>query len=102
MAHLDITILGQQYKMGCPDGEEESLENSVVQFNDRLKNMKKIAPGRRNEQHIVMAALNYCHELNLEKIKNESYTRELNQRIQRLQDSIEQALLPTKENTEEI
>lgn len=98
MAHLDITILGQQYKMGCPDGEEQSLEKSVVQFNDKLKKMKEISPGRRNEQHVVMAALNYCHELNIEKQKNENYTQELNQRILRLQDSIEQALRPTEEN----
>lgn len=100
MAHLDITILGQHYKMGCPDGEEENLEKSVIQFNDKLKSMKAQAPGRRNEQHIVMAALNYCHQLNVERIKNEQYTRELNERIQLLQDSIEQALRPTTENIE--
>jgi len=96
MANLDISILGQQYKMGCPDGEEASLEKSVEQFNKKLKTMKELSPGRRNEQHIVMAALNYCHELNVEKEKNEQYAQELNQRIQLLQDSIEQALLPQK------
>ena len=97
MANLDISILGQQYKMGCPDGEEASLEKSVEQFNDKLKTMKELSPGRRNEQHIVMAALNYCHELNVERTKSEQYTQELNQRIQLLQDSIEQALLPKKD-----
>ncbi|WP_022942625.1 cell division protein ZapA [Psychromonas hadalis] len=97
MAHLDISILGQQYKMGCPDGEEASLKKSVAQFNDQLKSMKESAPGRRNEQHIVMAALNYCHELNVEKMKNEQYTQTLNKRIQLLQDLIEQALRPEKE-----
>jgi len=100
MAHLDISILGQQYKMGCPDGEEASLERSVTQFNNKLKAMKEHAPGRRNEQLIVMAALNYCHELNVEKIKNEKYTQKLNQRIQLLQDSIEQAIRPTDENND--
>ena len=100
MTHLNISILGQQYKMGCPDGEEASLETSVAQFNDKLKVMKENAPGRRNEQHIVMAALNYCHELNLEKRKHAQYTQALNQRIQLLQDSIEKALSPTDENIE--
>jgi cell division protein ZapA len=98
MAHLDITILGQQYKMGCPDNEQESLKKSVIQFNDKLKHMKEMAPGRRNEQHIVTAALNYCHALNIEKMKNENYTQELNKRILQLQNSIEEALRPTKEN----
>jgi len=100
MAHLDISILGQQYKMGCPDGEEGSLERSATQFNDKLKNMKLSAPGRRNEQLIVMAALNYCHELNVERNKNEKYTQELNQRIELLQESIEEALRPKNEKSE--
>ncbi|GLS92297.1 cell division protein ZapA [Psychromonas marina] len=100
MTHLDISILGQQYKMGCPDGEEENLERSVLQFNDKLKSMKQAAPSRRNEQLIVMAALNYCHELNVEKMKNAQYTRELNERIQLLQETIEQALLPITTNKE--
>ena len=100
MAHLDISILGQQYKMGCPDGEEDNLERSVSQFNNKLKNMRDHAPGRRNEQLIVMAALNYCHELNVEKMKNEKYTQELNQRIQLLQETIEQALLPLTKDKE--
>ena len=98
MAHLDISILGQQYKMGCPDGEEDSLERSVLQFNNKLKNMRDHAPSRRNEQLIVMAALNFCHELNVEKTKNEKHTQELNKRIQLLQETIEQALLPITEN----
>ena len=94
MANLDISILGQQYKMGCPDGEEASLEKSVEQFNNKLTLMKELSPSRRNEQHIVMAALNYCHELNVERDKNKQYAQKLNQRIQLLQDSIEEALRP--------
>jgi len=100
MAHLDISILGQQYKMGCPDGEEDNLERSVSLFNDKLRSMKQNAPARRNEQLIVMAALNYCHELTVERAKNEKYTQELNERIQLLQETIEQALLPIIEHKE--
>lgn len=86
--------------MGCPDGEEANLEKSVSQFTNKLKEMKEHAPGRRNEQLIVMAALNYCHELNVEKLKNEQYTQELNQRIQLLQQTIEQALRPKQDDAE--
>jgi len=100
MAHLDISILGQQYKMGCPDGEEDNLKRSVSLFNDKLRNMKQQAPGRRNEQLIVMAALNYCHELTAERAKNEKYTQELNERIQLLQKTIEEALIPIIEHNE--
>lgn len=95
MANVEISILGQQYKIACPDGKEETLQETVEQFNTTLKNIKNHSRSLRNEQLIVMAALNVCHELNIEKTNNEKQTEKLNDRIQYLQDSIEKALQPT-------
>ena len=96
MAHIDISILGQQYKITCPEGEEPALQKSVEQFTDKLKSIKSSSRALRNEQIIVLAALNFCHELNLEKAKNEQYIDQLNNRIQDMQDSIEFAILTDK------
>ena len=93
MAHIDISILGQQYKITCPEGEELALHKSVEQFNDKLKSIKSGSRTLRNEQLIVLAALNFCHELNIEKAKNKEHTDGLNKRIQTIQNSIENALL---------
>ena len=93
MAHIDISILGQQYKITCPEGEEAALHKSVEQFNDKLKSIKSGSRTLRNEQLIVLAALNFCHELNIEKAKNQAHTEGLNKRIQTIQNSIENALL---------
>ena len=41
-----------------------------------------------------MAALNFSHELNLEKTKNKQHTEQLNERIKSLQASIEAVLQP--------
>ncbi|MEH6453247.1 MAG: cell division protein ZapA [Psychromonas sp.] len=89
MAHIDISILGQQYKISCPAGEESALQKSVEQFNDKLHTIKSGSRNLRNEQVMVLAALNFCHELNLEKAKNEEYIDQLNNRIQDIQDSID-------------
>ena len=94
MANVEISILGQQYKIACPDGEEHSLQNSVEQFNNTLKKIKNNSRTLRNEQLIVMAALNFCHELNVEKAKNKKHSEQLNERIKNLQKSIETALQP--------
>lgn len=94
MANVEISILGQQYKIACPDGEEQTLQNTVEQFNDKLKNIKNNSRALRNEQLIVMAALNICHELNTEKAKNQKQAEQLNERIQKLQQSIETVLQP--------
>jgi len=95
MANVEISILGQQYKIACPNGKEETLQETVAQFNNILKEIKSSSRTLRNEQLIVMAALNVCHELQTEKSTNEKQTEKLNERIQYLQDSIEKALQPT-------
>ena len=94
MANVDISILGQLYKIACPDGEEETLQNTVELVTEKLKTIKSHSRTLRNEQLIVMAALNFCHELNVEKEKNKKHAEQLNARIQNLQDSIEAALQP--------
>lgn len=93
MAHIDISILGQQYKIACPEGEELTLQDSVDQFNEKIRNIKSSARTLRNEQVIVLAALNLCHELNVEKTKHQEQTEKLDQRIQKMNDSID-LLLP--------
>jgi len=94
MANVEISILGQQYKIACPSGEEQALHNTVEQFNDKLQNIKNNSRALRNEQVVVMAALNICHELNTEKAKNQKNADQLNERIQKLQQSIEAVLQP--------
>ncbi|MFT6928355.1 MAG: cell division protein ZapA [Psychromonas sp.] len=92
MAHIDISILGQQYKISCPEGEELTLQNSVDQFNEKIRNIKSSARTLRNEQVIVLAALNLCHELNVEKTQHQEQTKELDQRIQKINESMNQVL----------
>ena len=92
MANVEISILGQQYKIACPDGEEDSLQNTVTQFNNKLQNIKSHSRTLRNEQLVVMAALNFCHELNVEKAKNKEHAEQLDERIRHLQKSIETVL----------
>ena len=97
MANVEISILGHQYKIACPDGEEQTLQKTVEQFNNKLKSIKSHSRTLRNEQVMVMAALNFCHELNVEKTKNKEHTEQVNERILNLQKSIESVLQPSCE-----
>lgn len=99
MAQLDITILGQQYKIGCPEGEQESLLEAVVQVNDHIKDLRSNGRTLRNEQLVVMATLNYRHRLNTleaeqaaDKAEQAAHIEQLNKRIIELQDAISGAL----------
>lgn len=97
MAHIDISILGQQYKIACPEGEELTLQNSVDQFNERIRNIKNSRRTLRNEQVIVLAALNFCHELSEEKEKHKEHVENLDQRIQAINNSIDFRLAKKKQ-----
>lgn len=92
MAQLDITILGQQYKIGCPEGEQENLLKTVAEVDEHLKEMKNNARNLRNEQLVVMAALNYRHQLNTLAQEKQAQTDALNSRISDLDDVITVAL----------
>jgi cell division protein ZapA len=89
MAHIDISILGQQYKISCPEGEELTLQSSVDQFNERVRDIKSSARTLRNEQVIVLAALNFCHELSVEKTQHKEHLEKVDQRLQTINDSID-------------
>lgn len=95
MAHLDISILGQQYKIACPEGEELALQQSVDQFNEKITTIKSGARSLRNEQVIVLAALNFCHELSTERVKHKEHVEKIDQRLQTIHDSIA-LVLPTE------
>ena len=92
MAQLDINILGQQYKIGCPDGKQDSLLKTVTQVDEHLKELRMSGRNLRNEQLIVMATLNYRHQLNTLEAENQAKTEELNRRIEKLQNAISSVL----------
>jgi len=92
MAQLDITILGQQYKIGCPDGEQDSLLKTVVQVDQHLTELRQSGRTLRNEQLIVMATLNYRHQLNVLEADNKAKNEELNRRIEKLENIISETL----------
>ena len=92
MAQLDITILGQQYKIGCPNGKQDSLLKTVVQVDEHLTELRQSGRTLRNEQLIVMTILNYRHQLNVLEADNKSKNEELNRRIEKLESIISRAL----------
>ena len=101
MAQLDITILGKQYKIGCPDGEQGSLLETVVQVDEHLTELRHSGRTLRNEQLIVMATLNYRHQLNVIEADNKAKNEELNRRIEKLENIISEALSKSLPQNEE-
>ncbi|MGL5286442.1 cell division protein ZapA [Aeromonas sp. RU39B] len=90
---VEIVILGRPYKVSCPAGQQNALRAAAVQLSEKLVELRQRSRVTNNEQLAIMAALNYCHELCLEKEKNHQYSETMDKRIKLLQQTIEAALI---------
>ena len=59
---LAIQILGREFRVACPEGEEKQLQASVEFLNRRMKELRDTGKVTGNERVAIMAALNIAHE----------------------------------------
>lgn len=92
---LSIQILGREYRVACPEGEEKQLHASVDYLNRRMKELRDTGKVTGNERIAIMAALNIAHEFLAHKpgkaaasVDAPDYRR----RIAAMQETLESAL----------
>jgi len=59
---VTINLLGREFRVGCPEGEERQLMASVDYLNKKLKEVRDTGKVVGNERIAIMAALNIAHE----------------------------------------
>ena len=60
---MTISLLGREFRVGCPEGEEKQLAASVDYLNRKLKEVRDTGKVVGNERIAIMAALNIAHEM---------------------------------------
>jgi cell division protein ZapA len=93
---LSIQILGREYRVACPEGEERQLQASVDYLNRRMKDLRDNGRVTGNERIAIMAALNIAHEFLSQKpakspassVDGADYRR----RIAAMQETLDSAL----------
>jgi len=96
--HLDITLLGKDYRVACEPGERELLQNAVSLLKSKLQEIgdKTRSSG---ERLAVMAALDLAHELISRRhapagtetvLENEAIQRKINLIEARVTKALEQ------------
>jgi cell division protein ZapA len=88
----DIMLLGQSFKINCPEGEETTLALVATKLDNIMHNIKQRTQTTNREQITVMAALELGYELHKERLKNEQQAQQLDDRICLLQETLEKAL----------
>ena len=81
---MAIQILGREFRVACPEGEEKQLQASVDFLNRRMKDLRDSGKIVGNERIAVMAALNIAHEMlsaRGERDAQDSRVAAINQRV---------------------
>lgn len=63
MKQLEVTILGQSYLLGCPDGGEALLSAAVASVDREMSGIRDAGKVRARERIAVLAALNLAYQL---------------------------------------
>ena len=63
MKQIEVTILGQSYKLGCPDNGEDSLLAAVAAVDREMSGIRDAGKVKARERIAVLAALNLAYQL---------------------------------------
>ena len=98
---ITISLLGREFRVGCPEGEEKQLLASVDYLNRKMKEVRDTGKVVGNERIAIMTALNIAHEMLSQKngappsaVDNGSFKR----RIVAMQETLDSALAADQEN----
>ena len=63
MKQMEVTIMGQSYLLGCPDGGEKALMEAVAAVDREMSAIRDGGKVKARERIAVLAALNLAFEL---------------------------------------
>lgn len=98
MIHLDVTIMGQAYRLACKEGEEQTLQEAVHYLDSKMCALRDSGKVKGNDRIAVMAALSVAAEFLTVKAPqgplSDLSMLEVKQKLQAMHDVLDQALTP--------
>lgn len=89
---LDVAIMGREFRVACPEDEQEALLQSVDYLDKKMREIRDSGKVIGVERIAIMAALNITHELLNTRITGSFDIGEFKSRIDAMQAQIEQAM----------
>lgn len=89
---VTVRILDKDYQFACPEDERDALVESARLLHERMKAIRDSGKVVGVDRIAVMAALNISHDLLEQRAGRGPGTAQVSQKIQLLQEKVEQAL----------
>ena len=90
---LDVAIMGREFRVACPEDEQEALLQSVDYLDRKMREIRDAGRIASVERIAIMAALNITHELLTTRIGGGFDLAEFKRRMQSMQATIDDALV---------
>jgi cell division protein ZapA len=89
---LDVSIMGRDFRVACPDDEQEELLEAVTYLDRKMREIRDSGKVGSVERIAIMAALNIAHEL-LTTRSGGFDIGDFKRRIGSMQEQLDQAML---------
>ena len=87
---VDITLMGRQFRVSCPAGEEQELLDAAKYLDQRMRDIREGGRVVANERVAIMAALNIAHEMLSLRDGGGIQGEDVRRRIQKMSKTLEQ------------
>ena len=89
---LQISIMGREFRVACPENEQEGLLEAVEYLNKKMHEIRDNGKVVGLERIAIMAALNIAHELLSIKVGGGFDLAEVKRRMNHMETILDQAL----------
>ena len=89
---LQITIMGREFRVACPEDEQAGLLEAVDYLNKKMLEIRDGGKVIGLERIAIMAALNIAHEMLSTKVGGGFDMGEIKRRMTRMETVIDQAM----------
>jgi cell division protein ZapA len=90
---LQVSIMGRDFRVACPDDEQAGLLEAVDYLNKKMLEIRDAGKVIGIERIAIMAALNIAHEMLTTKIGGGFDMAEIKRRMNRMETLIDHAML---------
>ena len=88
---LDVTIMGREFRVACPDNEKQSLMEAASYLDRKMREIRETGKVIGVERIAIMAALNIAHDY-LSARPADPEAAEMKSRLDRIDGLLDQAL----------
>ncbi len=94
---LTVTIVGKEYQVACPVGEEDSLREAAQYLHSLMESIRSSGRVVGLDRVAVMAALNISNELLQNRREHAAADARVTAQVQKLSDRVADAVSANKQ-----